>query len=274
MNLRSSRRILQIALLVFLLGGCSQMPVSTDGSPYRGPVGGYDGPQLMVIQDFTLAVPASEIEALQQRHRETCIKLGCQITHLSINHPTQGAITASTQLHIAPKSYDEFAAALTQAPAKVTRHVQVAREPNAPAVDVEKRLAAKTRLRERLQSLLNDQNMKSAADLITIEKELSQVQGDIETLTSQLDQLHRQTDLIRVDISYVGTMTRFGLDTTPLYQATLAIGATLVLSVAALIYTLAAVAPWLPIIVVVWWFIRRRFRRRRMRQDQPAGDAA
>jgi Domain of unknown function (DUF4349) len=167
-------------------------------------------------------------------------------------------------VQIKPESYETFVAVLLALPARVTFHAQRSVDLTAPVVDTEKRLSAKTRLRERLSELLNDQNAKTATDLITIEKELFQVQGDIEAMTAQLDLLRNHTDMISVDISYVGTSGRYGdLDLTPVREAVAGIGQMLIQSAAWLITCVAGASPWIPVVALLWWLRRRTLRRRR-----------
>jgi hypothetical protein len=218
-----------------------------------------------IAHRFTLVASNAEIEALQQRHMDECKKLGCTILNTSISRSETGPVSAHASVRVKPETYDAFAAVLAAPPAKITYHSQTSDDLAIPTIDAEKRLAAKTTLRERLTALLNDQNTKTAADLIAIEKELSQAQGDIEAMTAQLDNLRRRTDTINVDISYQGAVGSHGIDLTPLHEAASAIGQTVVRSLSALIYCLAAVVPWLPVIAIVWWGIRRSMRRWRSR---------
>jgi hypothetical protein len=262
------------AIMLLVLTGCSQTPFRGDADvaarsqqfKFGGGtvIGGNDGPRSAVTHRFTLQVPNAEIEAVQEKHSAACVKFGCSIFNSTINRSDRGSVSASTWIRIKPDAYDAFAAALAAPPAQVWNHLQTADDLTAPVLDAEKRLAAKTALRERLTALLNDQSTKTAADLIAIEKELSQAQSEIENLTAQLENLHKQTDMVRVDITYVGkTVGYAGLDFEPLHEAVMDIGLTMVRSLAVLVYCLAAIGPWLPVIVIVWWIIRRSVRRRR-----------
>ncbi|WP_377813243.1 DUF4349 domain-containing protein [Bradyrhizobium oligotrophicum] len=254
-----ARQMWPMALLLLVaLGGCGRPNDFADS----GLSGGAPDPRVEVKHFFTLEVPAVDLEAIQRKHVEECTRLGCELTQSSLGRPNQGAAKADTALRVPPQSYDAFAAILTAPPARMTYHSVKSIELGAPMMDQEKRLAAKTKLRERLTALLNDQSVKTAADLIAIEKELAQAQSEIESATAQLDQLHRRTDLIGVNISYVGVVNRFGLDLTPVYQALQAVGQTIVMSLSALVYTLAAIVPWLPILAVLVWLLRRALRRR------------
>jgi uncharacterized protein DUF4349 len=251
------------ALLLLVLGGCAPAPQALVQGGYSvDPSATVPFRQGFAVQHrFTLMAPNADIEALQQKHIAECVKLGCSILNTSINRPDGRPINAHLSVRIAPQAYDAFATVLAAAPAKVTFHSEVADELTAPTLDTEKRLATKTALRERLTKLLNDRNTQTAADLIAIEKELSQTQTEIEALTAQLDNLHQRTDTMSVDISYTGEVGRYGVDLTPLREAAHGIGETVVRSLAALIYCLAAMAPWLPVIALLWWLIRRGLRR-------------
>jgi Domain of unknown function (DUF4349) len=251
------------AIVLLALTGCGQAPFRGNADISQSVVGGHDGPRSAVMHRLMLLVPSAEIEAVQEKHSAACVKLGCSIFNSSINRSDRGSVTATTWIRIKPDAYDAFAAALTAPPAKVRNHQQTADDLTTPVLDTERRMAAKTALRERLNVLLKDQSTKSAADLIAIEKELSQAQSEIENLTAQIENLHKQTDTVRVDIAYVGTTVGFGgFDFEPLHEAMMDIGQTVVRSLAALVYCLATVAPWLPVIAIIWWIIRRSVRRR------------
>lgn len=267
------------AMLLLALTGCSKpsfrTPDTLDQSSIGQVMGGNDGHFSAVAQRFTLLVPNAEVEAAQKKHTAECIKLGCIIFSSSIDQSDGGVVTAHMSIHIKPDAYDGFAAVLSAAPARIRFHSQTANDMATPALDNEKRLATKIAFRERLTALLNDQSTKTAADLIAIEKELSQVQGEVENLTVQLESLHKETDMVRVDINYVGTNAGFGgFDLQPLHDAVRNIGRTVVGSLAALVYSLAAIAPWLPVIAIVWWIVRRTFRRRRLSRDAASAPSA
>src|SRR5262249_58999992 len=102
--------------------------------------------------------------------------------------------------------------------------------------DVEKRLEGKTALRDRLSAMLKDPGTTTTADLLAIEKELTQVQGDIEAATAQRDYLRTMTDTVRVDISYQGTATlTAGLALFPIGRAARGLGQTRACTVAVFI---------------------------------------
>jgi hypothetical protein len=225
--------------------------------------------RLAITHRFTLRVPSAETEAILQRHMSECTRLGCTILSTSIDRSTEGRFNARAAVRIKPESYDAFAAVLATPPAKIMTHSQSAEDLALPIFEAEKRLEAKTVLRERLTAMLRDQSVKTAADLITIEKELAQAQSDIETLVAQRDTLRTRTDTIRIDITYAGVTGQVGgVDLTPIQQSISGIGQTVVGSVSWLIAALAALLPWLPVIAFAVWIARRGIRRWRARKAQ------
>lgn len=268
------RRLIVIALLLMpSLGGCAP-PANNFAAPaanfaaQQGVNGSPDQSQrLAIIYRFTLRVPNLEAEALQQKHLAECRKLGCEVVNTSIDRTNEGRISARASIRIKPDSFDAFAAALATPPAEITMRSRSAEDLNAPIRDLERRLNMKTALRDRLTALLRDQTVKTAADLITIEKELAQVQSDIEAITAQRDGFLTRTDNVRVEIVYLGAASLFGgADFGPVYQAVGAINQTAVNSLSFLISALAAIVPWLPVIALIWWIVRRGLRSWKLRK--------
>jgi uncharacterized protein DUF4349 len=220
--------------------------------------------RMAVTHGFTLRLPSSEIEAAQRRHLDACARLGCLVINTRISRPDSSHVTANSSVRINPAGLAEFFETLASPPATVVSHSQSAEDKTIPLLDVEKRLEVKAALRDRLTAMLKESSAKTAADLLAIEKELTQVQGDIEAAIAQRDYLRTLTDAVRVDISYQGTVAlTAGVDLFPIRQATTAIGQTVIWSVAALITFLAAALPWIPLVALLVWGARRAFRRRK-----------
>ena len=218
--------------------------------------------KLAVTHRFDLSMPSDEVEAVQRRNLDACQKLGCTVLTTSLQHGVRGSVYARMSVRISPQSFDAFATALAAAPARITSHEQTAEDKTVPLLDVEKRLEAKTALRDRLEAMLKDPATKATADLLAIEKELAQIQGEIESATAQRDYLRTITDTVKVDISYDGIVAEVGgLDLGPLKRAANEFGDTVLASLAALIYIFAALLPWLPVIALFGWAISRGFRR-------------
>jgi len=240
--------------------------VSTVGPALNQASGAYvpSPARIAVTHRFTLRMPSGDIEAVQRQHLEECAKLGCTVLGTRIDRANAGRTSASAAVRIKPDAFDAFAKILARPPAELVSHSQSSDDKTVPLTDVEKRLEAKTALRDRLNAMLKDPNTKTTADLLAIEKGLTQVQGDIEAAIAQRDYLRTITETVHVDISYVGAAPlTAGIDFYPLRQAASESGQTMATSAATLVTVLAASLPWLPLVALLGWGIRRLLRRRK-----------
>jgi hypothetical protein len=217
---------------------------------------------IAVSHAYTLRLPSRDIERVQQAHLDECVKLGCDVLNTRLDRSDAGHISGWTSVRIAPDKLAAFTAAMTAAPVEVISHSQSADDKTVPLLDIEKRLESKIALRDRLNALLKDNVRKTAADLIAIEKEIAQVQGEIESATSQRDYLLRITDTVKVDIQYVGVTAQAGdLDLSPIQRAVNGIGRTVVASIATLISFAASAVVWIPVVLIALWALRFGYRR-------------
>jgi len=279
------RTILLTAVIAATLAACSQstpenstsagllymsgetLPPSTDmrlaqlsnapSQPQAGPAR-----RIAVTRSFTLRMPGSEVAAVQERHLAECAKLECTVLETRLDQLGDGRVSARASVRVTPERYPALAAIITARPAEVTAQSERADDRTIAVLDVEKRLEVKTALRDRLTAMLNDPATKPVADLIAIEKELVQAQGDIESATTQRNYLRTITDTVQVDITYDGhQVVVAGYDFSPIKRAVNSIGGTFATSVASLITFAAAIVPWLPVIVLLVWGARRGLRR-------------
>src|ERR1700692_3622214 len=160
-----------IAVSALALTDCSRSPsnftpqLSERVAAPAPPVLGFDAARaapanaqtkLAVTHTFELGMPSDQVEAVQRRHLDECAKLGCTVLTTTLQHGGRGSVYARTSLRISPQSFDAFAKALAALPARITSHAQTAEDKTIPLLDVEKRLEAKTALRERLEAMLKD----------------------------------------------------------------------------------------------------------------------
>ena len=220
------------------------------------------GRRVAVTHVFSLRLPSNEVEAVQQKHLAECRKLGCTVLNTQLDRSNEGRVNARCSIRIAPEAYQAFAAIIQAPPAEVVTHAESADDRTVPMLDIEKRLEVKSALRDQLMAMLRDPSAKSTADLVTIEKELAQVQEDIESAATQRDQLKTITETVRVDIAYSGRAAVVaGIELSPVKQAVTGAGRTAVSSLATLISFLAAIVPWLPLIALLLWGARVGLRR-------------
>jgi hypothetical protein len=144
----------------------------------------------------------------------------------------------------------------------VASHQETSEDKTLPLLDVEKRLEAKTALRDRLTALLKEPGQRPIGELAALEKQISDIQGEIESATAQRDYLKTITETIKVEVTYFGQPdTVAGIDFSPLRWAFSDSLVTLIGSAAQLVTFIAAALPWLPLFAFVFW-LGRRWRRR------------
>ncbi|WP_157999583.1 DUF4349 domain-containing protein [Nitrospirillum viridazoti] len=220
------------------------------------------GKYLAITQSYSLSLPASAVEAVQNRHLETCAKLGCLVLESSLDHGYANRITARTSVRISPQEVAALVADLTAPPARVTSHSTATEDMTTTVLDTDKRLESKTALRDRLTALMHGPTHMSVSDLVAAERELANAQGEIESLTAQRDYLRRQTEMVRIDVDYNGEAAVAGdTDLTPISSALKGFGRTMVRAAASLIATIAGLLPWLPLILLAGWVLRHPLRR-------------
>ena len=284
-----------LLLGVLALGACDDTPVARTEAKMRAPAMGDSvammaqpaaasmesaapGRQaaLAVSHAYTLRLPAPEVERVLAAHMEACRALKCEILESRIQKHPDGRASAWANLRIPPEAFPEFAAALAGPPVELVSHSQTVEDKTIPLLGVEKRLDVKIALRDRLAAMLKDRKSETLADLLAVERELAQIQGDIEAETAQRDYLRTQTSTIRVSLRYDGvTGMAGGLDFSRLIDSLGGFGQTMMASTAALVTFIALALPWaLPGFLVLWGLCRlvRRWRKRRCAPETKPAD--
>ena len=121
-------------------------------------------------------------------------------------------------------------------------------------------MVQKVALRDRLMAMLKDVRATTTTDLLTVEKEITHVQADIEAATAQRDYLRTITETVRVDIGYSAVVAQQGavdLYAAQFKQTFLQSARTLIGLLAGVVTLLVGVLPWIPLVIVLAWGARR-----------------
>jgi len=227
-----------------------------------------DGALLAYRYDMALELPAAVLADTQAAHAEACMAAGpqrCQVISASVNNPDTPRPSAFLSLRAAPDWLAEFRALLeSEAEAAggsvISASTQV-EDLTARIVDSEARLAAQTTLRDRLLTLLETRD-GDLADLLAVERQLAQVQADLDARASVLAALRQRVDTSILDLRYQPTRQIVEPDAfDPIGEALKEMGDVFARSVAAIILFIAGVLPWLVIILPVLWLIVRTITR-------------
>jgi hypothetical protein len=126
-------------------------------------------------------------------------------------------------------------------------------------VDTEARLRAQTALRDRLQELLRSRPGR-LADLLEVERELARVQGEIDSVQSNLAVMRTRVAMSELTLSYESAPRPVGSDTfEPLRRAFANFIGIVVTGFAAIINIIAGLLPFVIVLVpIVWGLLRWR----------------
>ncbi|TAK91162.1 MAG: DUF4349 domain-containing protein [Aquabacterium sp.] len=174
--------------------------------------------------------------------------------------------SAELSLRLPPQAVEGFLASLSNARAQIQSHQRDSEDKTDQVIDAEARIKNLTDLRDRLRAMLASRpgNIK---DVLDIEKELADTQAQLDTVAGLRKALANETDKVLVHIQF---QARLGVQEdgffAPVSYALQDAGRVLVQSLAGLITFVAAVLPWLLILVPGAWLLRRGIRTMRTRR--------
>ena len=134
-------------------------------------------------------------------------------------------------------------------------------------IDTEARQKNSIEFRDSLRGLMSTPNAK-LKDLIDVERELTRVQSDIDSLASRRKALANETDKVHVSLFFSArpSVLESGM-WSPVKRAVLSAGHVLARSVATLIDVAVALVPWLLALLAGVLAVRSLWRRGRHRKS-------
>lgn len=263
-------------LSMALLTGCSKQktppPVAQDVER-SGVVSGYisvDRVQtrnpVYIAERHRLEVetPAAELEKSVQAVAESCRKLDCEVLRSSIS-----GSSGEVSLRVMPRDLKALFDSVGRA-GRVVLHTTTSENKTGEVIDVEARLKNLTGFRDNLR-LMQAKSSATVRDLVDIQRELANVQSELDSLATRRKVLANETGKVAVDISF-----RPRGSTGMLASLTAAwdeLGPSFFDSLATLITVAAAALPWLVLIVPAAWVLIRTAARRRARRAAPGAAA-
>lgn len=241
-----------------------------------------DNPPNFMAYSYQMALeaPADNVAGLFEHHQAACEAAGpavCQVMSASLATQNADRVGGRLQIRATPDWLTEFRSGIEDdaesAGGRLLSETTSAEDLSAPILDIRARLTAQTALRDRLQDLLENEGA-SVEDLVHVERELARVQGDIESATSRLRYLERRVSMSQLAIQYASTAVPIRRTTiNPVIAAFNDFFDILARGLGMVIRTIAAILPWLIVIIPVVWFLRRTWRRRMARKAGEKGKA-
>ena len=205
-----------------------------------------------------------------------CGTIQCEVLSSSVTNETavlspSGNIAA----RVAPPDLNKFLEFVAKQ-GKTAQHSTESEDKTAAVIDVEAKLKNQTDFRDSLRRMLTRPGV-SVADLLQIQEKLADAQAELDSEATQRKVLANETEKVFVEIAFHAeqqTIKRGAFASVG--EALRDFGADFGDSLAALITAVAAIIPWLIVIIPGLWFLRRAVRRlrERRRAAKAAGPAA
>ena len=224
---------------------------------------------LAVRQELNVEVPPEQLADAWGKVRELCGTLQCELLSSSLLRETpQQPGNAMLEMRVAPADVDRLLGGLAGV-AKVVSQNTTSEDKTAEVIDVEARIKNRIEFRDSLRLMLRDTVTKrTMADLLAIQRTLSDTQAELDAIATQRKVLEQQTSKqhIQVQFTPARTLVQGGRSYNPMMRALREAGSVLAESVGALITFLAAVLPWLLLVgLPLAWLVRLLWRRRRIK---------
>ena len=264
------------AFAVALGGAVGKSPQSASRSGQSLPVDPVS--YLAYAYTMRLELPGDRLMGVMDGHVAACRSAGlrvCQLVASGRDGDPLDTLSGSLSLRAEPQWLQRFMKGVQSdavgAAGRVTSQSTTTEDLTREIVDTEATLRAKRALRDRLQQLLATRP-GSLADLLGVERELSRVQGEIDSTESNLAAMRTRVAMSVLTIDYGSTPRAVAGGTfDPLRLAFADFIVAAVQSTVTLVSVVGALLPWVVVATVaVWLLIRRRRRARRTTSPEPA----
>ena len=221
---------------------------------------------LAVRQDLNVEVPPDQLGDAWGKVRDLCGRLQCELLSSSLLRETpQQPGNAMLEMRVAPADVDKLLDGLAGV-ARVVSQNTTSEDKTAEVIDVEARIKNRIEFRDSLRLMLRDKTTKrDMSDLLEIQRTLADTQAELDSSATQRKVLEQQTTKQHIQIQFTPTRTlaQGGRSYNPMMRALREAGSVLAESVGVLITFLAAVLPWLVVVLPLGWLVRVLWRRRR-----------
>lgn len=214
---------------------------------------------IAVRHSLDVVVPAEKIVDAWKAVAETCAKLDCEVVSSSVRKElVDQPGGAELDMRVNPKDAPQLLGALEGA-GRVASHNTSSEDRTAQVVDVEAHIKNRTEFRDSLRALLLQAGAnRKLSEVLEVQQALSQTQAELDSQATQLKLLMQQTTRQNVQVSFRPEVSLVGgKAANPIWNALRNAGRVMSRSVAELITLVAALLPWLLVLLPGAWIARR-----------------
>jgi hypothetical protein len=213
----------------------AQTPTEIDAVPRRF---------VAVRHDLAVVTAAAAVETAWKAAETACLAAGCELLSSSVARDDERSPAAAfLDARLPPAALAPFLDRLGGL-GRIGRHATAAEDKTAEVVDVEARLGNMAAFRDNLRKLMATPGAR-LKDLIEVERELTRVQRELDSLATRRKALAGETEKVRVTVAF--SARRAVLEAgmwLPVRSAVLRAGHVLAGSLATLIGVAIAIVPW------------------------------
>jgi hypothetical protein len=228
----------------------------------------------MLAYSYSMGVkaPKTAIEPMVAAHEKKCLDAGtavCQVLGSSVNTYGEDQVSGYLNLRAEPEWLAGFRSGIASdaegAGGELTANTSSAEDLTQYIVDVEARLEAKRMLRDRIKEILATRQ-GSLADVLAAERELANVQGEIDSMTAQLAAAKARVAMSALSISYNSDPETSTSMWKPLAEAFKSFGRNSMASLADAVTFVSRTWPFFLIGLFVLWVLRAWIRGWRLKR--------
>ena len=191
-----------------------------------------------------------------------CGTIRCEVLSSSISTKTSASMPSGTiSLRTVPEDLQKLLAHV-ESQGKVVQRTTENEDKTAAVVDTEARLKNLTSFRDSLRTMQAKPSV-TVKDLLEIQKQLADVQSQLDSDTTQRKILATETEKVAVAITFRAERSGKSGILAPIWDALRESGTVLAESIAALITVIVSIIPWLLLIVPGSWLLVQFWRKRR-----------